>query len=100
MDVAAISRLDGAPRVPLEQARLRARPNRGGLTLPQVIPRTQNPENIAEARVALTFGHRFIPKGTRLSRSDPVVMADPQYWQIPAVPLVQVLNDESTRKEG
>jgi hypothetical protein len=68
--------------------------------LPRVFPRAQNSGDIVEARVALTFGHRFIPKGTRLSRSDPVVTADPQYWQIPAVPLVQVLNDETARKEN
>jgi len=37
VDVAAISRLDGAPRVPLEQARLRARQDRGGLTCSELL---------------------------------------------------------------
>jgi hypothetical protein len=59
--------------------------------MPRVIPRAQKPADIVEARVDLTFGNRFIPRGTRLSRHDPAVIADPQYWQIPAVPLADVL---------
>lgn len=65
--------------------------------MPRVIPKNVSEE--VEARVDLTFGRRSIPKGTRLSRSDPAVLADPQYWQIPAVPLQDVLNAKESGSE-
>jgi hypothetical protein len=49
-----------------------------------------------EARADLHFGHRWIPKGTRLSRSDPAVVADVAglHFQLPAIPLSEVLERE------
>ena len=49
-----------------------------------------------EARADLEFGRRWIPKGTRLSRSDPAVVADVGglHFQIPAIPLSEVLARE------
>jgi hypothetical protein len=48
---------------------------------------------VVEARADLSFGRRWIPKGTRLSRTDPAVVADAggHHFQIPAVPLSEVL---------
>lgn len=55
-----------------------------------------------EARADLHFGPRWIPKGTRLSRSDPAVVADVAglHFQIPAVPLSVVLEREREVKSN
>ena len=55
-----------------------------------------------EARADLEFGRRWIPKGTRLSRSDPAVIADVggHHFQIPPVPLSEVLELERKANEN
>ena len=55
-----------------------------------------------EARADLQFGRRWIPKGTRLTRSDPAVIADiaGHHFQIPAVPLSIVLETEREVNSG
>jgi hypothetical protein len=55
-----------------------------------------------EARADLQFGRRWIPKGTRLTRSDPAVIADVagHHFQIPAVPLSKVLETEREASNG
>jgi hypothetical protein len=52
--------------------------------------------DVVEARADLEFGRRWIPKGTRLSRSDPAVIADVggHHFQIPAIPLSEILEME------
>jgi hypothetical protein len=55
-----------------------------------------------EARADLQFGRRWIPKGTRLTRTDPAVVADVAglHFQIPAVPLSKVLETEREVNDG
>lgn len=49
-----------------------------------------------EARADLQFERRWIPKGARLSRNDPAVVADVAglHFQLPAIPLSEVLERE------
>jgi hypothetical protein len=55
-----------------------------------------------EARADLQYGRRWIPKGTRLNRSDPAVIADVagHHFQVPAVPLSKVLETEREVNDG
>jgi hypothetical protein len=66
--------------------------------MPRSKPKSESPVrreygDVVEARADLSFGRRWIPKGTRLSRTGPAVVADAggHHFQIPAVPLSEVL---------
>jgi hypothetical protein len=74
--------------------------------LPRLRPKQGNPLRVfgdqVEARTDLWFGAWWIPKGTRLSRSDPAVLADPtgHLFQYPPVVLTDVLELEKEVNDG
>lgn len=73
--------------------------------MPRLRPKRNEPAaplfgDEVEARADLDFGRRRIPKGTRLSRSDPAVVADVGglHFQIPAIPLVLEMERDGGRQ--